>query len=147
MQIMELIMNRRRCQQPGLIAAAIVLCVSAAFAQESVSVGFAPSRDIGAVALKHLRDDDLGKALEALGEAADQAMPLDLREDGGLSAATGGLHRALVQLSDDEQFELLYTWSMPTDSRKRGHSTFCIRPQKDEDPYFPLGETYIDTKR
>ena len=56
--------------------------------------------------LAYLRNDELAKAMDALGEAADQSTAIHPSQDDGLSAAAGGLHRALTQLSEDEQFDL-----------------------------------------
>ena len=64
-------------------------------------------------ALTHLREEDIPKALEALGSAS--TLPTTPQDPffSQLSAASGGLHRALAQLGTDEQFELLHKWSMP----------------------------------
>lgn len=68
--------------------------------------------------LDALREDDLSKAFKAL-EALDP--PTLSAEDpflAQLSAASGGMHRALTQLGTDEQYELLRKWSIPKDTTK-----------------------------
>lgn len=77
-----------------------------------------PMAKAGLTALQHLRDEEVDSALEVLGTAADLIMPPDNRFDDGLSAAAGGLYRALAQMGSDQQYELLHDWSMPTDDRR-----------------------------
>ena len=88
------------------------------FAQESIDSTLQVTRASGIAALQHLRDGETGKALESLGAAADAIKNVHPKEDEGITAAAGGLFRALHQLDEGEQFDLLYKWTMPTESRK-----------------------------
>jgi len=77
-------------------------------------------RQLGAAALTCLRDEDLPQALLALGEATDSlpAHASQNKADAGLVPAAAGLNRQLVRLKSDARFDLLYAWSMPTESRR-----------------------------
>jgi hypothetical protein len=87
------------------------------------------TRASGVAALQHLRDADAGKALESLGAAADAIRNVHPKEDEGVAAAAGGLYRALHQLDEGEQFDLLYKWTMPTESRKTVRLLTSVVPQ------------------
>jgi hypothetical protein len=92
----------------GLIFLLTLLLLTPAAAQPAataVGAGVGENTDkLNQTVLQFLRDDDIAKALDALGGA---------KTSDGLSGAVGGLHRALAQLSSDEQYELLHKWSMP----------------------------------
>lgn len=121
---------RTVCTVLGLLT---LNAVSSSLAQESSTVATADplqtSRAAGEAVLESLRDDDVEKALESLGAAADVIKNLHPTEDEGLAAATGGLFRALNQLDEGERFDLLYAWSMPTDSRKTIRLLTTVVPQ------------------
>jgi len=124
--------NRLRftCAVIGLLT---VNAVSTGYSQEPATVATADplqmSRAAGVAALESLRDDDVEKALESLGAAADVIRNLHPTEDEGLAAAAGGLFRTLNQLDEGEQFDLLYEWSMPTDDRKTVRLLTSVVPQ------------------
>lgn len=94
--------------RPGLLFLLLLFLSTPAMAQPAeaaVAASVSENTDkLNQTVLQFLRDDELAKALDALGGAK--------RAD-GFSAAAGGLHRALAQLSSDEQYELLHRWSMP----------------------------------
>lgn len=62
--------------------------------------------------LDSLREEDIPKALETL-QTISNLHPTDDPFVARLSAASGGLHRALAQLDTDERYDLLHKWSMP----------------------------------
>ena len=99
------------------------------FAQESTDSTLQVTRASGVAALQHLRDADLSKALESLGAAADAIKNVHPKDDEGITAAAGGLFRALHQLDEGEQFDLLYKWTMPTESRKTVRLLTSVVPQ------------------
>ena len=102
---------------------------SLAFAQEAMDQSLQVSRASGSAALGYLRNDNVEKALESLGAAADAIKNIHPTEDEGISAAAGGLFRAMNQLDEGERFDLLYKWSMPTDSRKTVRLLTTVVPQ------------------
>ena len=75
-------------------------------------------RELASASLNHLRADDLPAAMKTLGKATELAASISTQDDIGLAPATAGLHRRLKQLDTQEQFDLLYEWSMPTESRR-----------------------------
>jgi hypothetical protein len=75
-------------------------------------------------ALKHLRNDDLSQAMTAIGQATDLS---DLN-DSRFASVAAGFHRHLAQHAADERFELLYEWSMPTESRASVRALTTITP-------------------
>ena len=93
-----------------------IVFVWTASAQE-VDARLVATRRQGAAALEALQSKDMAAALKSLGEAADSSPGIHPSENDGLAAAAGGLHRALVQLTSDEQYDLLYAWTMPTEAR------------------------------
>lgn len=124
----------RYVRQNSICVTAMVIlnCTSSAFAQDAavaVDASLQLSRLSGAAALQHLRDDHIDKALESLGTAADSLTNVHPTEDEGLTAASGGLHRALTQLDADERFDLLNKWTMPTESRKTVRLLTSVVPQ------------------
>ncbi len=112
------------------ILAALLACYcSVSNSQEATETPLSISQTSGAAALESLRNDDVEKALESLGAAADVIRNLHPTEDEGLAAAAGGLFRTLSQLDEGEQFDLLYEWSMPTDDRKIVRLLTSVVPQ------------------
>lgn len=79
-------------------------------------------------ALAHLVGDELEEALDVLGKATDQSENEGIAGGNHLSAAAGGLHRKLAQLSTDEQYDLLHDWTLPTDSRKTVRMLTAVVP-------------------
>ncbi len=68
--------------------------------------------------LEALHDDDIPKALKALESFDPQTVVVEDPFLAKLSAASGGMHRALAQLGTDEQYELLRKWSIQKDATK-----------------------------
>jgi hypothetical protein len=73
---------------------------------------------INKAVLDALREDDLSKAFEALEAFVPKTVNTEDPFLAQLSAASGGLHRALTQLGTDEQYDLLRKWSIPKDTSK-----------------------------
>ena len=131
-------MNLKR-QQPThkrsllwkVFPAALLLTIfsSTGFSQESIDSTLQVTRASGVATLQHLRNAETGKALESLGAAADAIKNVHPKDDEGISAAAGGLYRALHQLDEGEQFDLLYKWTMPTESRKTVRLLTSVVPQ------------------
>jgi len=107
------------------------------------------SQQIGGVAaLQHLRDGDLEPALEAVGPAAMKRSWLPETEtDAALSAATGGVFRALAQEDVDLRFDLLSKWTLPDGDRKGIRLLTAIVPQDAPPAAFArvIGERPRDT--
>lgn len=82
-----------------------------------------------AEALEHVRDGELGKALDAIALAIDIPVDIPLSTDDGLSRAAGGLSRALTQSDADERYELLHDWTLPTSDRPSVRLLTTIVPQ------------------
>lgn len=115
-------LTRHGCYHAGFPALMVlaIAATSAALAQtEQVSD---PAREqvrqLAAVALAQLRDDDLLQAMITLGETTDLAVGPLSEDDPGLAPVAAGWHRELVQRNAEERFGLLYEWSMPTQSRR-----------------------------
>ena len=89
--------------RPGLIFL-LMLIVSTPVAAHPTGAGGTGLETLNQTVLQFLRDDQIAKALDALVAA---------KSPGGLSSAVGGLHRALSELSSDEQYDLLHKWTMP----------------------------------
>ena len=68
--------------------------------------------------LQHLRDGDSADALQAFGALADKATSMQDVVYSALPAAAGGMHRAMAQMSSDEQVEWLENWTLPDSTRK-----------------------------
>ena len=96
-----------------------------------LSCCFATAQDSGsAAAAKRLRESDVAGALDLLGPVADARKSLpETDADAALSAAAGGLFRALAQLDADEQFDLLSKWTLPSGERKHVRMLTAIVPQ------------------
>jgi hypothetical protein len=114
---------------------------------QDVDARLAASRRHGAAALQALQSKDIAAALKSLGEAADLSAGIHPSENDGLAAAAGGLHRALLQLRSDEQYELLYAWSMPSDAREALRILTTLTPHNAPPKEFArvLGERPRDT--
>ena len=82
----------------------LMLIVSTPVGAQPAGAGGAGSETLNQTVLQFLRDDQIAKALDALSGAT---------APDGLSSAVGGLHRALSELSTDEQYDLLHKWTMP----------------------------------
>src|SRR5688572_17971804 len=76
------------------------------------------AQEPGLSILKQLQEKNVKQALETLGPISESAEVWSSDDERGLVAAGGGLHRALAQLAEDEQYQLLYEWSLPTNERK-----------------------------
>lgn len=114
------------------IAVTVMVAVSfavPAFAQELNDSVLRVTRSSGSAALQHLRDDRISDALKEIGAAADVIRNFHPTEDEGIAAAAGGLYRALHQLDEGEQFDLLYPWTMPTEARTSIRMLTTIVPQ------------------
>ncbi len=104
----------------SLSALLTVLLPLPATAQQAVQVaGVSESSvadSLNRAILESLREDDLPKAFKVLENF--NPLPLQIEDPflARLSASSGGLHRALTQLSTDEQYELLRKWSLPKDA-------------------------------
>ncbi|MEQ9406640.1 MAG: DUF1581 domain-containing protein [Fuerstiella sp.] len=97
------------------------VCCPPGLAQNSsradVDVATKVSSDPAAAVLRHLQNGELRPALDLLGTVVDEAATAGHKAEPDLSAAAGGVYRALVQLSADERFQLLRDWSLPTERR------------------------------
>ena len=80
---------------------------------------------IGRAVLRHLADDDIEKALGAIPTKVP-SVTLGETEDQGLSVAAGAIHRQLSQLSTEEQYDLLYEFSMPRDDQQTVRMLTCL---------------------
>lgn len=67
--------------------------------------------------MSSIRDGDVDAALKDLGDAVDQGIAIRDTIYTSLPAASGGVFRALSQLSSDEQYELLEQWTLPGGER------------------------------
>lgn len=92
----------------------LFLTISASFGLINVCEAQEP----GITILRQLGEKNLEQALETLGTIAGQADLWSSDDQAGLSAAGGGIARALAQLDENERYNLLYRWSMPADDRK-----------------------------
>lgn len=128
------------------IALPFALPPSAAPAQQADPQLAAP-RQHGAAVLEALRDKEIAAALKRFGEAADLSPSIDPSANDGLSAAAGGLYRTLMQLSSDERYDLLYAWSMPSETRPQVRILTTLVPQEAPPREFAraLGERPRDT--
>jgi hypothetical protein len=117
---------------PVIIATTLVVLIDvrAANADEAVDAALLKSRQYGSAALAHLRNDRLTETLVVLGQATDLATPWQLIQDDGLGPASAGLYRSFAQLDADEQYDLLHTWTMPTDSRQTIRLLTTLIPQE-----------------
>ena len=67
--------------------------------------------------LHHTTNDHLDEALETLGRVVDDGIMISDITETRLPAAVGGVYRMLAQISDDERYELLRNWTLPTQDR------------------------------
>ena len=75
-------------------------------------------QDLNRIAIQHLSAGDTVKALKSLEAAGYATTPISMAQPDRLAPACAGLHRALSQLSSEEQFELLRTWSIPVGANR-----------------------------
>lgn len=102
----------------SLTLAIVLMPTAVAQNKAPIPQGLDAERAVNAAVLEALRDDDIPKALKAV-ESLDHRIVLPTDPFlSTLSAASGGLSRALTQLGPDEQYELLRKWSIPDDARK-----------------------------
>jgi hypothetical protein len=73
-------------------------------------------QEVGRTVTLLLRDGNIQQALKSLEAVSDGTTLNSLLGEEGISSAGAGLHRALSQLSSEEQFELLSKWSMPAEA-------------------------------
>jgi hypothetical protein len=87
------------------------------------------AQEPGLTILQQLREKKVEQALQTLGPVSANAELWAADDTQGLVAAGGGLSRALAQLDEDEQYTLLYAWSMPAEERKNARifTTFVPR--------------------
>ncbi|MFG0336305.1 MAG: DUF1583 domain-containing protein, partial [Maioricimonas sp. JB049] len=87
---------------------------------ETAGAGAEPADETALQILAPLRgdDDDLEAALSALAKFVDATTEGPGTVHPGMAAAAGGLYRSLAQRSTDEQYELLYKWTMPEGDRQ-----------------------------
>ncbi|QDU38079.1 translocation protein TolB [Maioricimonas rarisocia] len=88
---------------------------------ETAEVGAETSSEMAQriLAPLHGDEDDLDAALAALAETVDAAADGPGTFHPGMAAASGALYRSLAQRSTDEQYDLLYEWTMPKGDRQR----------------------------
>ncbi|HEY2253711.1 MAG TPA: DUF1583 domain-containing protein, partial [Planctomycetaceae bacterium] len=78
-------------------------------------------QELGRFVLQHLRNGDTAQALKSLEAADEWPATIAMTEANPLGPALASLHRALSQLSSEEQFDVLHSWSIPPASdRERG---------------------------
>lgn len=112
-----------------LIAIPLVSCFTEEAAAQAPDAQIAQCRRHAGDVLAALREDNLGAALQSLGLATDLSPGIHPVLDNGLPVAAGAIHRALKQRSTDEQYDLLYAWSMPTESRPTVRILSTMTPQ------------------
>jgi hypothetical protein len=78
----------------------------------------AEQQELSRVVLQHLRSGETAKALKALEPAGEWPAKIAMTEANPLGPACAGLHRALSQLSSEEQFDLLSSWSILAGSNR-----------------------------
>lgn len=107
-----------------------VLCsVSATSAQDATGAVIQPTRTDSIAALEYLQKHDVEQALSVMGPAADAMKDVQPTAEEGIASVAGGLFRALNQLDEGERFDLLYAWTMPTDTRKSVRLLTSVVPQ------------------
>ena len=65
-----------------------------------------------------LRNKDLDRAMETLGEIHDAGLYWSQDRGDGIPALVGGAARLLMQQDESVQYDRLYQWTMPTETRK-----------------------------
>lgn len=102
------------------LCVALLCGVSVGVAQEKTAVLTTTdvARAATQAALQKLGEGEIGAALTVMATAADLEPAWRLETPQPSSIAAGGLHRALSQLSSEEQFDLLSKWTLPTESRR-----------------------------
>lgn len=94
---------------------ALACCEATVSAQglRPISPSASSSDAVCASILRILKDDGPAKALDAMRDlpAQSESDPFLIR----LSSAAAAVHRSLLQLSRDEQYEILSAWTLPSD--------------------------------
>ena len=70
------------------------------------------------IAIQHLNAGDTAKALKSLDAVGEATTPISMTQPDPLAPACARLHRALSQLSSEEQFDLLSAWSIPAGANR-----------------------------
>ncbi|MCA9069140.1 MAG: DUF1583 domain-containing protein, partial [Planctomycetaceae bacterium] len=65
-----------------------------------------------------LREKDLDGALETLGKLHDAGIYWSRDQGGAIPSLVGGTARLLMQQDEDDQYDRLYQWTMPTKTRQ-----------------------------
>ena len=103
----------------ALLLLLVVALPIPAVAQSQPDAAAAPATTaLNKAVLEALREDDIPKALKSLESFDPQTVLVEDPFLAKLSAASGGMHRALTQLGTDEQYDLLRKWSIPKDATK-----------------------------
>ncbi|WP_166831234.1 DUF1583 domain-containing protein [Thalassoroseus pseudoceratinae] len=79
--------------------------------------------------LTQLRQDDIEPALDAFGELVDSSDVATLDGVSVLPAVLGGLARELAQLDEQERYDVLLKWTLPTESRNSVRLVTLTVPQ------------------
>jgi len=120
-------LQRRRCRPAeGTFASvfnwvmvavcAASLCSAMGQTARAGDVVIPQEREIRRLVLQHLRDGDLEQSLKALEAVVDRTGSISVADNDQLFPVCAGLHRVLSALSSEEQYELLFRWTMPEDS-------------------------------
>ena len=102
-----------------LVVLVLALCFLKADAQSKAAAGepdTARRRGQVQAAKLSLRDGELAAALKSLEALAESSNSVSLMEPDDVAAICAGLHRALSQMSSQQQFDILSKWSMPAES-------------------------------
>lgn len=96
-----------------------VLSATVSFGQDAVPLPQPVTIDaLSQHVIDKLREADVVAALGAFAPVADLQPSWNLDAPSPASVALGGLHRALAQVSSEEQYDLLSTWTMPQGARQ-----------------------------
>ena len=105
------------CLVAGWILATACVNLSPVFGQtldEPPTIVPEHSRSI----LDQLRNGDVALALDAFGTLIDSLGPTTMEEPTVLNAAAGAIARHLSQLDEQDRYDLLLTWTLPTETRQ-----------------------------
>lgn len=111
------------------LALAVLCSASTTSAQDATGPVIQQTRTNSMAALKYLQSHDVEQALSVTGPAADAMKDVQPIAEEGIASVAGGLFRALNQLDEGERFDLLYAWTMPTDTRKSVRLLTSVVPQ------------------
>ncbi len=95
---------------------AVALQISTVAQSQPDAAAASATTALNKAVLDALHDDDIPKALKALESFDPQTVLVEDPFLKKLSAASGGMHRALAQLGTDEQYDLLRKWSIQKDA-------------------------------